>query len=272
MSALRNMKISRTLRTICMGVSLLIAVPSIGFSQEAKTYKNKEKPFSVGFFSGAVGWTFPEGEIGNRYGSFMNTNLNLGRKFETNWIIMAEFTFQFGNQNDKRRQEILSEMIIPDATNGFIISTDGSDAGVASCNRNFAGSVKIGKIFPLFPAHPNSGILLSLSAGFLQYQTIFMPTYAHAPQIENDYAKGYDRQMRGFMSGLFLGYWHMSNSRFKNFYAGMEVNIAWTKSTRKYQFDLKGPDSGNYTDQMYTLKAGWVIPFHGRSAEKIYFH
>lgn len=266
------MQPSRYLKTIFLWLSLAPITLSIAFSQEVKIYKNKAEAFSVGFFSGAVGWTFPKGEIGNRYGSFMNTNLDLGWKFKSNLFVMMEFTFQFGHQNDKKRQEVLSEMIAPDATDGFIISTDGSDAGVASYNRNFAGSVKAGKIFPLFKSHPNSGIMLGFSAGLLQYQTIFMPTYAHAPQIEGDYARGYDRQMRGFMGGVFLGYWHMSASRFKNFYAGMEVNVAWTKSTRKYQFDLKGPDNRNYIDQMYTLKAGWVIPFHGRSAEKIYFH
>jgi hypothetical protein len=41
--------------------------------------------------------------------------------------------------------------------------------------------------------------------------------------------------------------------------------------TRDYQFDLRGGDNNLYYDGMLTLKIGWMFPFYGRDADKIYY-
>ena len=41
--------------------------------------------------------------------------------------------------------------------------------------------------------------------------------------------------------------------------------------TRDYQFDLRGGDDNVYYDRMLTIKFGWMFPFFGRKADKIYF-
>ncbi len=113
--------------------------------------------------------------------------------------------------------------------------------------------------------------MLTLGVGFIQHQIIYQTTLENAPQIQDDYAYGYDRQMRGGMLSAFLGYIHMSKSNFLNFYIGVQFDNAWTRMTRDYQFDLRGGDDNIYHDQMLTLRAGWIFPFFGRDSDKIYF-
>ncbi len=230
----------------------------------------QDTAISTPFFTASAGWTFPTGEMGKRYYSFMNINTNLGWKSETNWIHYCEFGFQFGSDNVKIKNDILSEMLV-DVSDPFVIGMDGTNAGVVAYNRNLSLSVFGGKVFPLWFSNPNSGLMITLGAGFLQHQIIYQPTLTEAPQIQEDYALGYDRQMRGAMISGFLGYIHMSKKNFANFYLGVQMDNAWTKMTRVYQFDLRGGDNKLYYDGMFTLKIGWMFPFYGRDADKIYY-
>ena len=105
----------------------------------------------------------------------------------------------------------------------------------------------------------------------MQHQIIYENTLENAPQIMGDYALGYDRQMFGPMLSSFVGYVHMSKKSFANFFVGLQFDNAWTKMTRDYQFDLRGGDDNVYYDRMLTIKFGWMFPFFGRKADKIYF-
>ncbi|MCQ2326747.1 MAG: hypothetical protein MJZ71_04220 [Bacteroidales bacterium] len=230
----------------------------------------KDTTITTPFFAGVVGWTFPYGEMGNRYDSFFNIDANLGWKTKNNWLFMLDFCFQFGNNNIKQFDQILATLITDD-TNPFIIGEDGTDAGVVGYNRNLSLSFGVGRIIPLWFSNPNSGLMLTLNAGFIQHQIIYQYTMSTVPALEDDYAYGYDRQMRGPMASIFLGYMNLSKKTYANWYAGVQFNSAWTKMTRDYQFDLMSGDDKLYTDYMLTLKVGWMIPFFGRSADKIYF-
>lgn len=249
---------------ICLGFCLSAQ------NEEREVITGEDEKISTPFFTAVVGWTLPYGEMGNRYNSFMNVNANLGWKTTGNWIYTLEFGFQFGTDNVKIKNDILSGLMTS-TTDPFIISMEGSDAGVVAYNRNLSLSFFAGKIIPLWFSNPNSGLMINLGVGFLQHQIIYQPTLSEAPQIQGDYAYGYDRQMRGPMVSAFLGYIHMSKKKYINFYAGIQFDNAFTKMTRKYQFDLHSGDDKLYTDQMLTLKIGWMFPFFGRKADKIYF-
>lgn len=226
---------------------------------------------SAPFFSGAAGWTFPFGEMGNRYSSFFNLDATLGWKTSSNWLYMLDFCFQFGSNNVKQLDKILSGLYTSDS-NPFIIGEDGTDAGVVGYNRNLSLSFGIGRLIPLSLSNPNSGIMITLNGGFIQHQIIYQYTLSTVHALEGDYAYGYDRQMRGPMASIMLGYMHISKKTYANWYAGIQFYSAWTKMTRDYQFDLMSGDDKTYTDYMLTLKLGWMFPFFGRKADKIYFY
>lgn len=262
---------NRTMKKTLVFIFLLTA-SLFGYSQTptGTITVGKDKPISTPFFSATVGYTFPFGEMGNRYKPFLNLNANLGWKTKSNWLWNLEFAFQFGSDNLKIKDEILSNMLTH-SSNPFIISQAGTDAGLVAYNRNLSLTVSCGKVIPLWFSNPNSGLVVSLGLGFIQHQIIYQTTLENAPQIQNDYAYGYDRQMRGPMLTTFVGYIHMSKNSFANFFIGVQMDNAWTKMTREYQFDLKGGDDKLYHDGMFTLKVGWMFPFFGRDADKIYF-
>ncbi len=225
---------------------------------------------STPFFTAVAGYTIPLGEMGNRYNPFMNINTNLGWKTQKNWIYYCEFGFQFGSDNVKIKNDILSGMLV-NTSDPFVIGLDGTNAGVVAYNRNLSLSVFGGKVIPLWFSNPNSGLMFTVGAGFLQHQIIYQPTLTEAPQIQEYYAYLYDKQMRGAMVSAFLGYIQMSKKNFANFYFGVQMDNAWTKMTRTHQVDLRGGDSKVYYDGMFTLKIGWMFPFYGRDSDKIYF-
>lgn len=239
---------------------------------EQDQFVGKDKRISTPFCTFVAGYTIPKGEMGRRYNSFITLNANLGWKTQENWMYMIEFGFGFASDNVKIKDQILSGLMVDRNTNEpFIVSKEGSDAGVVAYNRNLSFVGKFGKVLSLSQKRPNSGILLLLGGGFLQHQIVYQSTLEVAQQLEGDYAYGYDRQMRGGMLSAFVGYLNMSKNTFTNFYIGIEFNQAWTKMTRKYQFDLHSGDNKIYQDRMWTFKLGWMFPFYGRESDKVYY-
>ncbi|MCF0210886.1 MAG: hypothetical protein HUK18_06220 [Bacteroidales bacterium] len=253
---------------LCLPLSLFAQSINKGLSSEIT---GQDTAISTPFFSGAVGWTFPFGEMGNRYSSFFNVDATLGWKTQKNWLYMLDFCFQFGSNNVKHYEEILSDLITDDA-NPFIVGEDGTDAGVVAYNRNLSLSFGVGKIIPLWFSNPNSGLMLTGNVGYLQHQIIYQYTMSTVHALEGDYAYGYDRQMRGPMASIMVGYMHISKKTYANWYVGAQLYYASTKMTRKYQFDLMSGDDKRYNDYMLTLKLGWMFPFFGRKADKIYYY
>ncbi len=264
--------------------AIIFFLPVSIFAQTTTT-NNRSSMFSANdttistpFFAAAAGWTFPFGDLGDEFKSFVNFNANLGWKTTSNWMFILDFGFQFGSNNVKNMDQMLSNLMTNDR-NSFIIGSDGTDAGVVGYNRNLSLCLQVGKIFPVWGSNPNSGLLVMLSGGLLQHQIVFEFSQSKAFQIDGDYKYGYDRQKRGPMFGLFLGYIHLSKKYYANWYAGLQYNVAWTKMTRDVQFDMYDPVSQTflptdktYNDHMITLKLGWMIPFFGRSADKIYYY
>jgi hypothetical protein len=260
-------------KSIIVVLLFVFLVPNIVLAQDdIKSGKiiGADSAISTPFFAGAAGWTFPFGEMGNRYKSFFNLNANLGWKTKRNWLYVLDFAFQFGANNVKNMDNILSTLMTNDQ-NSFIISEDCTDAGVVGYNRNLSLSFGVGKVIPLWFSNPNSGLCITFSGGYIQHQIIYQSTLGKVPELEGDYAYGYDRQMRGPLASCFLGYLHMSKKSYANWYVGAQFYTCWTKMTRKYQFDLRRGDDKRYTDYMLTLKLGWMFPFFGRSSDKIYY-
>ena len=234
----------------------------------------------IGF---SLGYTFPKGDFGKNFDPFMQAGANFLFKTKKNWVFGVEGNFISGNDNlkDDARKEILKDLY---TSSGFIMGTNKIvnnidqytvDAGITAHNRGFNTLLRAGKIIPLSKKNPNSGIFLMGGVGITQGQIIYKTNIDEATQLMGDYARGYDRKNRGFQLTEFVGYWFMSNSsRYLNFYIGLECGQSWSKSVRKYQFDLdsRGKDSQTYTDRAYTLKMGWMFPIGSKKATDFYFN
>lgn len=248
-----------------------------GGMSDTGNYVSEEAPISAPFFSLAAGETLPLGDMRDLYKPFFNINGMLGWKTSENWVVVLDFCFQFGSNNIRNIDDILAGLMTADK-NPFIVGADGTDAGVVGYNRNLSLSFGIGKVIPVSMSRKNSGILLTLNAGYLQHQIIYEATQSRVFQLEDDYKYGYDRQRRGYLFSMFAGYMHLSKKAYANWSAGTQIYYARTKMTREYQFDMYDANTGafftgkdKYNDCMITFKVGWIIPFLGRSSNKIYY-
>ena len=229
----------------------------------------------------SLGYAFPKGDMGEKFGPYIQAGGNFLFKTNANWVFGIEGNFISGNNNMKNDalREILKDLY---NSQGYIPGDDKilnnidryeTNAGVTAHNRGFNVLLRGGKIFPVSKSNPNSGIFFMGGAGITQNKIIYNTLADKVSQLSDDYVKGYDRKNRGFQLTEFVGYWFMGNSsRYLNFYIGLEFGQSWSKSMREYQFDLKAKDTKTYFDRTYTLKAGWMIPLGSRKTNEFYFN
>lgn len=218
-----------------------------------------------------IGFDFsvPMGDMAQRYG--VNAGVGGSYMFKTsnNWQFGVEYEYLFGG-NVKEASDILENIT---ASNGYIIDGTGGMSLMDSYERGFAITGNVGKILPVFATNPNSGLLVNVGAGYLSHH-IRTEVYMNlAPQLYEDYAKGYDRLTGGPVYELFVGYQNIDRQNLFNFYFGIDFKHAMTKPLRNYQFDLMGPEPDDLRHDIFIgIKAGWMLPLYRRSTSSYYYY
>ncbi len=216
----------------------------------------------------SYGFQFPAGDMDDRFGNNHVVGGEFAFKTVNNWFFGADYNFLFG-ENITDKDSLFNNIRTSD---GNVIDGNGNFAGYAIFERGLHLGFRAGKIFPVFSPNPNSGILFTAGAGYLQHKIRIEINENTAPQLDGDYKRGYDRLSGGFNYQLFLGYMLFSNNRLLNFYGGFEFNQAFTRPYRDYYFDTKGPDPvQNRNDILYGFRVGWMIPFYKRLPDKYYY-
>lgn len=217
----------------------------------------------------AYGYQFPAGDMADRFGNNHVIGGEAAFKTRSNWFIGAGYNFIFG-ESISNKDSLFYNIRTSD---GNVIDGNGNFTAFALFERGFSVGLRAGKIFPVLNPNPNSGILVTAGAGYLQHKIRIEVSGNTAPQLDGDYKRGYDRLSGGFNYQLFLGYMLFSNNRLLNFYGGFEFNQAFTKPYRDYYFDTKGPDAvQNRNDILYGFRIGWMVPFYKRLPEKYYYY
>lgn len=223
-------------------------------------------PSLIPYFSFA--YQFPGGDVAVQFGQNSTIGGGLFYKTDKNWLWSGDVNFIFGNQ--VKNAESILRMVQTHA--GYIIDGNGTYALYALYERGYSLNVRVGKVFPVLDATPNSGLMTLLGAGYLIHRLNIDNQHHTAPQISYDYAKGYDRLTGGLTLNEFVGYFFMGKSRIWNFYGGVELYQAFTRSRRDYVFDLMKKDNNKYIDLFFGLKIGWMIPVYRRAPDKYYYY
>ncbi|MCB0807290.1 MAG: hypothetical protein KDC05_15940, partial [Bacteroidales bacterium] len=244
---------------------LLSVLISVGFSQHNVT----DTSLSIPMFYASYAYQVPGGDMADRFGANSNIGGGFKWKLASNWMIGADFSYVFGNTINDEAQ-LMSNL---KTETGHIIDLSGGFTQFDLYERGYFVSANVGKLFPVLSPNPNSGFFVSASAGYFQHKIRIDVLNNTAPQLWDDYKKGYDRYTAGIGVSEFIGYMYLSNSRLLNFYGGFEFMQAWTSPRRDVNFDTMEPDPVQERfDVLNGFRIGWIIPIFQRQPQALYFN
>ncbi|MBU0763874.1 MAG: hypothetical protein KJ607_03460 [Bacteroidetes bacterium] len=237
------------------------------FIRFAGAQQARDSSMIIPMFSATYSVQLPGGDLADRFGVNSLIGGTFHIKLKSNWIFGIEAGYLFGK--DLREEGILDSI---SDSNGEIITMYGDYSLLSISERGMHICGKAGKILPVLNPNANSGILLMGGLGLLQHKIWIEVEGNNAPQIQEEYRKGYDRLTNGLALSEFIGYLYFGNSRLVNFYAGFGFVQAWTKNRRSFNFDTMEHDDRQRLDLLYSFRVGWVIPLYKRMPQKYYIY
>ncbi len=250
---------------------LVLLFPIVLAAPSSAQVNLKDTTIGMGMFYAAYSYQLPGGGLSKLFGGNSSVGGGFLYKLRTNWLIGGEGNFLFGG--DVKNSDALTLMM--QDSDGLLIDENGYGAAINYYERGYSIYGKFGKIFPFYPTlapNRNCGITVMLGGGYIQDKIRMNNPDGTTPQINGDYAKGYDRLNNGIALNASLGYLFMSNTRLFNFYLGFEFIQAWTKSARKYDFDRMAYDNTKYSSQFYGFKVCWFVPIYARKPKEFYYY
>lgn len=247
-------------------ITLLILL-IIGASSVKAQLTVSDEPVKMWFMMPHFGVQFPGGDMKERFHNNTMVGFGMHHKTASQWIFGLEWSYIFA-EKVRNEDQILKNIT---TSEGGVIDQTGAFASLHFRQRGFYANAKFGRLFPTRFGNPNSGVVLWGSIGLLQHKIRIEVQENTAPQLRDEYVKGYDKLSNGPAGSLYLGYLHVSNNKFVNFSLGAEYMYASTQSRRDYDFVLMGKDETLRNDHLFTLRLNWIIPFYSRSGEKFYY-
>lgn len=221
---------------------------------------------SYGFmFELSYAGQLPGGQLGQLFGFNSNVQGGIYYKTESNWIYGASFAYFFGDQ--LRNEGILDSLA---TSNSNLIANDGNYPGISYFEKGFDMQLTIGKLFPV-SRNLNSGILVTLSAGYLQYHLDIEAPTDWTPQISDSYLYGYQHLTAGVCATEFIGYQYISKRQFLAVFGGFEFTEIMAKALQfDFETETKNP---NYKFSMLSgIRIGWILPILQDNTKKMTFY
>lgn len=209
----------------------------------------------------------PSGYLAKRFGPGFTLGAQVeGHLWPGNWIIGGDFQTGFGA---KVKEDVLA--FLKDGS-GQIIGRDLQLSQAFLQQRQLLASGYVGKLIPLFKSNRRSGIRLTLGGGYTWHWIKVNDEMASLPQVEGDYASGYDRLTSGPLLTQGIGFQHISLNRRIIFFAGADVSQGFTRSRRDYDYQTMQKDVTERLDLTWGLRIGWSIClFSGGQTRDIYY-
>ena len=203
----------------------------------------------------------PMADMAKRFGGSNSVGFTAAYKFGKNFQVQAGInTFFSGKVKESGLFDSMK------ASNAYLLDINGTYAEVRLYERGYHWHIDFGKILGVNKFEPNSGILLTGGLGFMQHKIKFTYERNVLPQLEGEYAKGYDRLSNGLMVRGFLGYQRIDPRGMLNYMAGIEVLNGFTRNRREFNYDTRVQDDKSRNDLMVGLKVGIMITVSGRKA------
>jgi hypothetical protein len=208
------------------------------------------------------------GETQDRFGNSVSIGVGTGYKTQNNWVYSFEGNYAFGT-GIKQAPQILDELL---GTNGFIFNQAGNYAQLNLFYRSLHGHVSLEKILPIWNVNGNSGPIAGFGAGYLAHWIRLDNVGNDAPQVLDEYQKGYDRLSGGVSLKQSLGYLYFSKSEGINFKLSFEFMQAFTNSYRGFNYDTGLPDTDQRLELFYNIKLNWYLPIYKKATSNYYYN
>lgn len=199
---------------------------------------------------------WPGADLAKDFG--YNFNIGGGLEFMTgkgNWIAGFEGGYLFGQ---KVKNDVLKALRTPE---GGIYGANRIFVSVQLRERGFYAGAMIGKLFSFVPGK-RSGIRVTIGGGLLQHKIRIQDDSRAVPQIDGDYAKGYDHLSNGLAFNEFIGYQLINRKKTINFFVGIESTQGFTQNRRSYNFDTMQKDETKRFDLLTGVRVGWTLPIY----------
>ena len=211
------------------------------------------------------GGQLPSGDLVSRFGPNLRAGGSFLIKTKKNWVYGIDAFYMFGRNV---KEDVLKQLKNPE---GYVTDNEGYPADVRVTERGVGVHAVFGRVFNLNKKLPNSGIIVTVGGGFLQHKIHIYDAQRRIAAIYGDLGRGYDRLSGGFSLSQFVGYLHISENRFLNFYAGFEAYQTFAKSFRKLNYDTGLPDTKQRYDNLTGFRVGWILPLYKKLPNDFYY-
>ena len=242
--------------------------PSYQTDFSSKDYVDTAAPMI--WLDAHLAYHFPMGDLRNYFKSNFAVGPGFTFKSKSNWTVGFHFDYMFSA--NLRDSAYFNGTLAND--NGIVIDGNGlvSRGGITAEGRYWSLMADFGKIIPV-DRWKNSGIWLRMGAGYFSHKLRVDDVSKQYPQLDDNYAKGYDRRSGGFALNQFIGYQFIRKNRMLNFFIGVEIHEMWTKPNRNYIF-FEGPtaDMPYKFSGLIGIKAGWNIPLYEEKTTTTFYY
>ncbi len=212
------------------------------------------------------GYDIPFGDMAKRFGNSFRVGGSLQYRLKNNWQFGVKGDFLFGTQI--REDSLLGNLR---DVSGFYLNDDGQRTGMEIAERGYTLGLTAGKMIPFSKNQPNRGLLLQLTAGFIQHKVFYFNLQDNFAQLRDEYKKGYDRLTNGIFVEPYIGYQHFSESGLVNFHLGISSTFGFTAGRRDWQLDLARPYTESRLDGLFGFRAGWYFAVYSRKSADVYY-
>ena len=256
----RTMRTKPFLRVLLMAVVVLMTTP---LSAQFLGSGNTGKVFLLNF---GYGPQMPIGDLADLFGSNFAAEVSLDYMTANNWTIGVQGQFLFGSTVN---EDVLASLR---TASGDIIGNDREPADIQLRQRGSYYGLRVGKLIGLSKNNDRTGLRINLGAGLLQHRIrIQDDPFRAVPQLEGEYAKGYDRLTNGLALHQFIGYQTIGKTNGVNLTIGFEFFEGFTQNRRSFNFDTRTADEEQRLDILAGLRFSFSLPFYQGNAEDIYY-
>jgi hypothetical protein len=212
------------------------------------------------------GGQLPFEDLSKRFGPNLEAGGAFLYKTKKNFIAGIDAGYIFGRNV---KEDVLTQLRTPE---GYVVDNFGYPADLRVTQRGMALHLVFGKVIRLFSSNPNSGLMLTLGAGFIQHKINLYDGQRNIAAIRGELVYGYDRLSMGPSLSQFIGYLFLSENRMLNFYGGFTFYEGFTKSVRKLNYDTGLPDTAQRLDILAGLRFGWILPLYKKKPNDFYYY